>query len=120
MTDDIKHTQHCNEVQAAAKAFEEKWPKFCRACNASGEWYSPGNYHRPPDGGPCGHCVEVGKCPRCAEPLELHEKSDGDWSLCKACGWDEEKISKGEMPREEAPEVECWCWEQTRDGHLQP
>lgn len=113
---DIAHTGACKERQAAAQAYETKWPKFCRPCGGAGSWYSPGNYHNPPDGGACDKCVEKGVCPRCAGPLDFVETKHEDWSKCPACGWDEKAAIDDPAKFDACPDASCYCWEESESA----
>ena len=117
----MTHSAECTRRLEAMKAFEAKYPKYCRSCGGTGSWYDPGvRYHSdgsgtPPDGGPC-VCIEEGHCPLCAGALLLQTQIAngiaGDYSRCIVCGWDEWKIMQGKAQAESLPEVDCYCYEE--------
>ena len=117
------HSKSCLEAQAEAEAFVKKYPDHCQHCCAMGYWYSAGNYNTPPDGGPCGFCVEKNICPLCAGELPWDDEKC-ESGPCKECGWNEkEACVSGQTKWPTYPEYECWCWEMCRqpgcEGNLE-
>lgn len=80
------HSQKCLNEQAkiakAIKAFDAKYPNFCKKCDGAGLHVSNGSYWVPPDVDPCDACVGQGKCPMCGK------QHGDDWQgdACE-CGW---------------------------------
>lgn len=94
------HTQECLEAQAARKAWEARYPNYCKECLGNGGFYDPGTYWDPPDFGPCSSCWEQNICPRCghAEAFE----PDAFTPPCLYCGW-------YDSPESSPPAAECIC-----------
>ena len=65
----------------------KQYPHACEVCCGSGFRL----FSYDPDVGcdPCDACVEAGRCPRCASPIELKEHAGYDYERCTACEWDE-------------------------------
>jgi hypothetical protein len=120
----MKHTLECwteqKEFAKHLKAFEEKYPNYCRHCGGWGVFVS--QYDPSPAGislGP-GYMLESDPCPKCMEngdcPLCGHHHEDEDWgsdfpTVCESCGWTEDTT-------EGAPDIgDCGCYllEETED-----
>lgn len=88
------HSESCNRASENARAerdaYAEKWPKFCRRCDAYGGRATGGTRLVPPDFDDCRACLCAGKCPRCG--AEALDDADLDVS-CSACRW---QLSQGE------------------------
>lgn len=111
---EVVHDEMCLKTKAAFIEFIALWPNYCQYCGGYGVWSTPGTRLDPPDGGPCTHCVEQGKCPRCAsENIRVLGFRLTDYVFCNECGWNELAIIEGwsECRDMAAPIHECWCYE---------
>jgi len=113
------HSAGCNErtdaYERELERFETLYPHYCRPCGAVGGFYS--TYDPSPAGvslgsgyltdfDPCSHCIEEGRCPRCAAQDSMDEEN----TRCEVCGW------KCEDATCIAPQpYECDCWELSED-----
>jgi hypothetical protein len=98
------HTEGCQRAGEHARLtrdeYAQKWPHFCRRCDAYGGRHSAGSRSSPPDFDDCADCLCAGKCPRCAAVA-----LDDDGENCGACGW--ALADADGAPAEWA----CWCAE---------
>lgn len=105
--DDRPKCKECEYVEACIKNVTawneavEKYPNVCENCGGAGfvTWEENGaphgeGYWPMPVSDICG-CVDEGKCPRCASPLEEDEPK------CSQCDWNEDmddSVIPGEQP----------------------
>lgn len=105
------HSEACKAQDERRKAYQDKWPGYCRHCNGEGfkHFYSYNRYEQDSEQ-PCQHCYDGGICPRCGEAAVPADKpiwndETGEWAKCEACGWDPHDPDI-------CPDNECTCWDQ--------
>jgi len=106
------HSKKCLNIQKEydlrLKAFNEKYPNCCKACDGHGfvTWYERLDDHGGMDMQDICGCVADGKCPLCGEQVWGDDENiDQDLSRCNNCGWTEDT----ELVRPPAFDYPCEC-----------
>lgn len=111
------HRKECIEMTetsvTARDKYDERWPRACKSCGASGaiEWIENGapmgeGYWPMPMADICANCSELLLCPRCGatNPEEWFESDDNP---CPECGWNWGKGDSDYRPGVWSCEGEC-------------
>ena len=115
----MKHLESCEkrtkEVNEKRKEYDLQHPNHCKECEG---WGGEEDYFDPSPSGislgagsmaewdSCLHCIDKGKCPRCAAEYPKDENGYFDTDKpCEACGFVECKTEG------KPPENECQCYE---------
>jgi len=87
MTDDEEQAAFeawADEVDAANKAWKERWPNHCTNCEGRGGFHVPATRWEPEDYDLC-VCAEAGNCPRCGTVAWAVDNEDE--TPCPTCHW---------------------------------